>query len=569
MAEVIDQSAGLFLANEDNVLKMRPRTLGEAERERIGNVELFINTLPWELERQAGEPIYSPSLRDLDLFGRTAWLWLHAPHHWLGMPKRADAGAEEYVKTADLWKRGQLLPMIWRRIPVNGAEKFSTRDKDGGGVDFQPTAWPVYGDGGVVEVLWVQRMSARDILERFRDEDGSLSATGTQFQDRLTGETIGLERDVELVSWYSRDYVVYFVDFGSKKKQGERYFHVEQFPHMMGELPVAWIEGESSDAFSIGAKLLQNTQQLDRSVSQLATAVRTFGWPIMVQELDPESEEMTGKRDLLEIVNHQIAIKGDGKEKISFLSPPRDPGAATLVTFLLSMLDRQAPTSAILQTTAPEASGFAFNSRQMIAQVKLRVQKSALERAWEKSGRLMLKMVELIDEPVPLYVLDTGGDRSKWLELSAKDVGGYYHLEGSIEAVMPQDLPRQATVAIQLQQAGLADDTWIRENLLDITASEDMERKLRLQALRKSPLYQAVLIRDAFREEEDELAAQELAEAQKTLQVDQDAMPEALRLILAEATGGGGNGAGGLQGGRPAGGAPTPQNLQPAAQTGV
>jgi len=530
VTEVINQSKGLFMLQRPQV-NIPPRAIGSKAEKRSTEIEQFLNLLPWKLEEEAGTPIYEPSILDVLLYGHGGWKKLYAPHHWLGYPKRQKNGdeteepAEDYTRRTDEWKMSNPLPMIWRRIPVNANERKRT---------FGAAAYPIYGDDGLREFITVRTVRVRDILARRPDSD-----TVKELRGRMSMRKAGLGSEVELIEWMNKDWIAYVVQDNNARREEYKYIPLETFAHHLGELPVVWIEGNTPHALSIAYPMRGNAQTLDDLVSQLATGHRLYNWPTPVTKVTPSAAAATGRPP-------EIQVKG-GKnltlftdEEISFLEHKgAGPDSDKLISLMLRFLDRLGPSSVILDQTAPDASGYAFNSRFHIAKTKLNAVKLMLTNAWQKDARLNMKIVEVVGEPIYLYRSVDGDEKQQagWLEAKPKDIDGYYNAHATVEAVLPQDLPRNALVALQVTQPGpdgerLMDRGWAREVLLGQGENDRIQRRIALEDLRSNPMYKEVYQARVFAEAEEEIEAAEIAEAYSQLGVPTTALPPALQMAM-------------------------------------
>ena len=168
--------------------------------------------------------------------------------------------------------------------------------------------------------------------------------------------------------------------------------------------------------------------------------------------------------------------------------------------------------SVMYGTTAADASsGYAINTLIQAAQSLFGPIAQHLAEGYAQLGKLALKNVELLGQRVYVYQKPSG---KGWISLHPDDIGSYYNLRGLVQATLPQELPVNAQVAMQLTQGEhpLMDRALARGKLLKDPYPDRTERNIRRQTWADSPEVQQFYIQKALRDADMEL--EQMAPAQ-------------------------------------------------------
>jgi len=533
ISDMIDHSAGLFRL-EDPRFSQPEEKLGSQAEERSTTIEDFLSASMRMEEEQAGAPILWPYLKDVALYGRGGWVQLPNAHHLIGMPKRSQNASDDDIKR---WKRERGLPLIWRRIPVNQREAYH---------EFKSCAYPFESDGGVRRFIYKHDVMIQDLLDRKArvrkgdsDTFGAFEEKAQWLFDNKQTTRAGL---VELIEYFDDEWIGYLINIGSlSQTKEEQYMLTEVFPHGLGELPVVWTQGETPHSLSLAYHPRKLAGYFDQLLSQAATGIRLTNWPTGVIKVSKEAggASASGRPNDIEVIPGEwLTLFTD--EDAGWLIPNNTMGndVKEQMAIVMRLLDRQSPSSGVMDTVSGDATGFAFNSRWEVAKVKLNPLKHEISKALEKDARLKLKIVELIGEPLELWQDPKDGSR-KWFTIKPQDIRGYHNVRAEISAVPPQMLPAMVMVAERMRaptpdgRPPLAPDAWIRDRLLDIGDNSRIEQQLALERFRAQPQVQALITLRAAQEADEEIARADLEALASQITIPQQLWPPALGEALA------------------------------------
>lgn len=525
---VVDECLGYYALSAPT-FHMKPRKLGSREESRTTEMEEWLNTCIKVRSEEAGEDVILNALTDVFMYGHGGWVTLYAPDRWLDYPKRDQKEEDDdYILRTENWKRQSPLPLISRRVPINTME--GSYDK--AGQLFKSGCYPIRADGGVKEFLVVETVRLRDVIARQKPSEDEVTI------DSIT-KSYGMEMgaDVDLWTYYNEDWIAYFCDLRKGVDSRDEYQLLDVFEHNLGETPVVWIEGKTPHQFSLIYPLRKQASQLDRLLSQAATRHRLWGWPTPLVKLDPDIQGAASRPQDIDVEPGKPIVLWKTEELTEAFMDSDSPLSDKLIGLTMSSIQRQSPGMGGSVGDASE-SGYSLVSRFEIGKSKLRPHELALESALAKDARLCLKILEVVDEPIPIYREPREKkDSEGWVVADPKHVNGYYNVRASLKGVMPQDYPRNALAALQITQPGpdgqaLMDRAWAREKLLDVPDSDMVDDKMMLQKLRSHPLYEALIIKQVFSESEEDFDNADIEDAMHKLGVPFEQLPPGLQLAI-------------------------------------
>lgn len=474
--QFIDRVMGIF-TQKAPMFHMEPTGVGDAAVARSTKVETFLNALFPAMQREAQRAIWQAVVQDTLLYGRGLSFMPPAEYiYWKDFPAREeDEEAGAYNERTEEWKRANHLPLAWRHVPA--LKEYPSED-----------------DYGLAEICTVEERTARTLLSQYSDHEDKIK--------RICGDNLG--RKMSFFKYANREELSYFI--GGSRSEPEKLFALE---HKCGLVPYVRIRGKESSSprpehqlKSLLYHMKPLIMYLERLLIQKGSAIRIWCWPtpVITRRLDSPTGNEESPLKTLDLAAGKTIELVEG-ETAGFLvwtgSPPDiDEQVATTQRFL----DRMGLASVMYGTTAADASsGYAINTLIQAAQSLFGPIAEHLSDGYAQLGTLALKYIELLGQTI--YVYKAPGKKG-WLSLAPDDIRGYYHLEGRVKATLPQELPVNAQVALQLTAGDdpLMDRMWAATELLGVEDYDQHKLQMRIEKLEKSPQAEAWQVQKALEE---------------------------------------------------------------------
>ena len=417
--QIVERMVGTLTA-DPMTMEVPPADETEDALERSSRVEKFLSAAVDQLEKQGDEDTIERFIESLIADGHGCMRMLHAPQLWRGFPKRAKDSENEadYNKRAEGWKKGRPLPIAWNWVdPL--------------------TAYPLFGEFGLEALL---ETADRDILslEQRESKWNVLRPDLHELSRVRRGNAGGVVKFQQL---WTRDELVYAVE-------GE-IVHRQKNPY--GRPPYAYSFGfatSSREPEKMGLSALwpirRLVPQLDRLLSQKATAVRMWCWPTVIIKQNPIAQQhllgdVTGNPTVrtFEIAPGAV-INLYADEDISFLTwQGNGPDADELIQLVMQFVERAGLSDSMYGQNAGGDSGYAINQLIGAARMRFKPIVTHAERAIEQQLCTLLDIAEYRVKQ-PLHVFASGKDGG-WVSVSPDDLDGYRMVRVNLNPIMPTD----------------------------------------------------------------------------------------------------------------------------------
>jgi hypothetical protein len=484
--QIVERMTGTLTA-DDPLITVPPAKEGDQAVERASNLERSTSALLAELARQQDADPLERFIECLLADGHGAMRILYAPQVWKGYPKRDKKGGEsdtDYTRRTEEWKRGRPIPIHWAWLdPLN--------------------VYPMWSEAGLEAVLetdtrdiatlnpgtWNIMDNPPELWELTRSSSGAGSAQGGQ---------------VEFTQLWTRDTLTYAVNDVVVHHQKHRY----------GRPPYVYAYGISPSTterkyrgLSILFPLRHILPQLDRMLSQKATAVRLWCWPtpiirvgsnqaLLAQMSNGQAQIESGIPRTIEIVPGQTVTLYEDEE-ISFLTwQGNGPDADEMVALMMQMVEK-AGLADVMYGQGGGESGYMVNQLIAAARMKFKPIVAHAERGMEQLIQALWDIVEYqIKQPLYLYDTQTdsrGKAKGQWLALKPEDLDGYRQVRVKVNPMLPTDTYAKSSQAINEVRAGLRSIPSAME-MIGIEQPDEMEREILWDEFKRDPVIKNLLV---------------------------------------------------------------------------
>lgn len=499
----------------------------DASKEKAEQLSKALNGMFYQLERQGSDAVWKNVIWDLHVADAACEKWLAAPNvFWPKLvPYKlkyvdSDSGEEyedpepkddlmrqfsdkkEYDKAKEEYKRTCGMPLTRMHVPI---ERF----------------YPVFEGQMLVEGFEVSERSLRSIMNNKLFKSSVLLGYGS-------GKDGGLSQDVVIMEYSNAVWHAYYALAPSSTNRGAwpnmattKQLNMGQpvllhaYQHGLGR-PVfnyivgrggGWVHGESRQEGVMEA-LLELNQQADELNSQIATFVRNTMWPTRAIKYNPE---------------HRGADEG-------LPTPPKIEEGGTIPLWMgeeIVGLEANIPEFQLATwqfDQIMDRMNFLAGSRSLFgerqagvntgyhAQINLNQAKNldsqienALVRGAINGIELALLHVKALNEKCYIFAVEQGPAEKKtgeWLSIDPKDLDPLPQISVKVIDPQPNDLLIAAQTAMTLTQirpghdTPLLDDATARLHVLGFSDPEDIERKVRAQALMSKMFASPAIVTD-------------------------------------------------------------------------
>ena len=541
--ETITRLDGLLMSQEP-IANVEVGTMGRGDTKRGNNIEDFLEGFA-EQAKATQDPWGRQGL-DVLTYGRGVAGIYGAPQFWADYPERGtNESATDYNRHVEEFLMGtDKVPIAWRHIP---AREFV----------------PIWGDNHRLRAGWWFTMkNAQDVFERYK-----LPRLKAQYKELKPSDYVyWIEGANDQWMWQGAaagaDWRL--LRDSDQLPNLDAIEVINVFEHMTpGYVPYVFIGGmESGSAipelefYSVLYPMKKLIQDYDSSRSQFATAFRSLGlFTMLVHKASAENRGIKGDTREPPVIQFEplkeLTIWSD--EDLSWLEHPalsqdfeRD--------WLRMERDMDRLGFAALENMSADASGYA--RAVTIATAKKRFDRivAKMARGYQEICERVLAVVKNIPNGEKVYVYKYGAESKGFVSLSARDLSRPYRIHVDIPSPISPDLAAATQVAMQLRQTDgrtppLYDDARILEVIYHEQHPERIIDRVLIQEDLRTPELRQRLVRDAMRDADLLLSADEAAETMQDIALQQQyQIPGALAAALgggaAELLGAAGNLAG-------------------------
>ena len=216
------------------------------------------------------------------------------------------------------------------------------------------------------------------------------------------------------------------------------------------------------------------------------------GFPVM--RLRPQSDEQPIYDKDAEVVwepGQAILTPGYIPEWMEL--PPAGRDLIAMSNFLMEIFN-MVSLNPILGGVIPGAnvSGVAAQTMISIAKSIFGPAIDSISKSFNEMAAFILKCIDTeLGVPVPVYAISK--ENNEWLELSPKDIDGYYEVKHSLHPVIPAERMTKSAWLADGNARGLIPDRIVIEDGYGFEAPDEIMEELLLDKLRKSGEYQTLL----------------------------------------------------------------------------
>lgn len=429
--------SGIFLRERPRI-EVIPRSESQAEKERAERLALLANYGIWEVYRRRRQNVWNMMVKDVLRYARGVQKWHIDYSLWADEPKPA-GDLEEWKKVHDEWLKWAPVPLVAQHVNPRGFHEWND----------------AYG---TQQTLEVQSRTIRDVLASYWEarEIGALK-----------------ERPLDSTVWWfehqNRRWTTYGILEGGPN-QGTQGLSpavapiggaiiLEQWEHPYGRPSYVTAVGNEQTALephrrtvSLLWPMLPELEQKDRTMSQVATHVKTTGWfyPYFIQSDESPGTELEGGRPKGFIMRPFVWEQFYKGEQPAVLSPP--PLSSDVYRFL-DLLQRDLELHGMVPINigqvADYASGYSVGLRMHAVRSRYSAIADNLRAAFEDLCYLFFNLVQAVREDVGMLVPTEGGRR--YIKIHAGDLDRRPLLETRYPLTLPTDrqvnlrLAREAT----------------------------------------------------------------------------------------------------------------------------
>ncbi len=507
--QIVERMVGTLTA-DPMTITVPPADETEEAQERSSRVERFLLAAVDQLEKQGDEDTIERFIESLVADGHGCMRMVHAPQLWRGFPRRVKGSEneEDYNQRAEVWKKGRPLPIAWNWIdPL--------------------TVYPLFGEFGLEALL---ETADRDVLG-LEQHEGKWNVERPDLYELSRLHEHHGSGVVKFQQLWTRAEVIYAVE-------GE-VVHRQKNPY--GRPPYAYSFGFASSSREPGKMGLSAlwpirhlVPQLDRLLSQKATAVRMWCWPTVVVRQNPQAQQLLGDETGNPVMrSFEIApgavINLYANEDISFLTwTGNGPDADELIGLMTQFIERAGLSDAMYGSNPRGDSGYAINQLIAAARMRFKPVVTHAERAIEQQLATLLDIVEYRIKQ-PLHAFDNG-KAGGWLSISPDDLNGYRMVRVNLNPIMPTDAYARSSKVINEVNARLKSRRTGMEEI-GIAQPDDEEKRILVEDWKQRPEVQQWLVQEAIKRAGLKLAKGDMSMGQ--IQREWGEYPPALQQTLA------------------------------------
>jgi hypothetical protein len=195
--------------------------------------------------------------------------------------------------------------------------------------------------------------------------------------------------------------------------------------------------------------------------------------------------EQEADKPVVTIVPGQLFVPPLGYELIYLVPPPISGDVVKVLDFLKREIDRIGLAPVLFGLMQGEQSNAAQSTAIAVAKSILATGLKNICREFDRMAGLMMRMIEILDEPVPIWVTD--GPKREWLDLGPEHIKGYYEVEHTLEAIIPAERQLKYMYLADAEARGYITKKRVREEGMDISAPEKEEEDRLLEDMEKDP----------------------------------------------------------------------------------
>jgi hypothetical protein len=520
--QIVERMVGTLTA-DDPQITVPPAKEGDRAVEQASRMERVTTAILRELARQQDDDPLERFIECLLADGHGCMRILYAPQTWKGYPKRDKKGGEsddDYNKRAEDWKRGKPLPLNWSWVdPLN--------------------VYPMWSEAGLEYVL---ETDYRDIAT-LNPLAWNIVDNPPELHELARASSSAATSQVKFAQLWTRDTLTYAVNDQVVHHQKHRYQR-PPYVYAFGISPST--TDRKYKGLSILFPLRHALPQLERVLSQKATAVRLWCWPtpimrvgsnqaLLSQLTNGQAQIESGTPRTIEIrPGHTVTLYED--EEISFLTwQGNGPDADEMIALLMQMIEKAGISDVMYGQAGSGDSGYQIN--QLIAAARMKF-KPIVAHAQRGAEQLIQALWDIIEYQIkqPLYVYqDNPGGGGAWLSLKPEDLGGYRQVRVKVNPLLPTDTYARSSQAINEVRAGLRSVQSGME-MIGIEQPDEMQRAILFDEFQRDPAIRSLLVQEVARRYGIKMAQQQAPQMQmgaQELMGMMGSLPPALQQVLA------------------------------------
>ena len=401
--------------------------------------------------------------------GQAVWKVRLQKHLWAahGVRKKGE-GPDDYQRRVVRHRRDNF-PFVWEHVATQS---------------YLPVP---DGEGGLAEVYEVSLREALPLAWKFNlvpGSDGKLVMGEPAFRPTqglavpLAGG--GYPQQVRFIEHWTKDSYRYMVDDEIVAKGNHSYGRPPYF-HALGG--VTSIKDPAYQGISIADPLLSLQDVLDALITiQLNWAFLNGFPPARLRPIGDDPLPLAERVSIEWQPGETIDVPGHLWEWVP--APPVGADINLLQRSLKEVVD-QVTLAPILYGLPPgaDASGVLANTLIAVAKSIFGPALANLSRGFDDTAGFMQRQVEKLGDPVPVYAVGDG----KWLELSPKDVDGYYRVRHQLHPVIPAERQVLYNQLVDALSRGLVTPEMVLERGLGEMAPEKVLEAVKVNELSQRP----------------------------------------------------------------------------------
>jgi len=468
---VIERMVGT-LTTDAPLITVPPIAATQAAQRQSGKMEKWTQSMLSELARQAEEDVVEKYIECLVADGHACMRMLYAPQLWAGYPKRRkEQEDQEYSDEVEAWKIGRPIPIAWQWVdPL--------------------TVYPMWSEGGLEAILEVDE---RDVLA-LDQRRWNMGKRNPEITELMRVKMSNGDR-VKFAQLWTRDTLTYAVE--------DKVVHHSK--HTYGRPPYVYSFGTNPatrEPDKMGLSTLFPLRyvlpQLNRVLSQKATAVRMWAWPTPIYQLSDRSAlDPNGQpRDL--VVEPGTTVVLWPGETLTWLAwSGNGPDIDEMIQIIMSFVERAGISDVLYGSAGSGDSGYLVNQLIQAARMKFKPLVDHAERGLEQMIKVLWDIVEFQCKQ-PLYVYNRESGKEGWMGLGPEDLNGARQVYVTLQPVMPTDAYAKTSQAINEVGAQLRSRRSAME-MIGVEQPEEMLDEIRVEEWEKTPEVQAFLTAEAVR----------------------------------------------------------------------
>lgn len=493
--QLVERMVGTLTADPIRIT-VPPAANTDRARRQSSDAELWTTAMLRQLQRQADEDVIERFVECLIADGHGCMRMLYAPQAWGGYPRRKKGEADtEYTARVESWKRTKPIPINWTWVdPIN--------------------VYPLWGEMGLEAVLEVDQ---RDPLA-LHPERYNMVKENPELWD-LARRPQGESGRFKFAQLWTREALTYAVN--------DQVVHHEK--HKYAQVPYVYKMGSTvstSDVARMGLSMLYPLRsiapQLDRLLSQKASAVRLWCWPTPIFKAAIASilpdEGTAGQQRTIEVKPGEAVTLYEGEELGFLVMQGTGPDIDNMISLLLNFAERAGLSDSMFGINPGGDSGYAINQLISAARMKFKPIVAHAQRGMEQIVSTLWDILEY-QLRQPLYVYAKADNRG-WIGLDPDDLAGYRQVDVTLNPLLPTDTYAKSSQAINEVRAGLRSIASAMEEIGIEHPDKEMDNIL-LDKFKASPEVQKILVEAAAKK----MGLREIVERQVPLNKLLEIMP--------------------------------------------